>query len=624
MANETIHPTAACIGAGATRDARSSGSVSAVQDAWASHSASAVQDARASNPVSAAQSARAAIDASVSLLEATAPVPDGSRLSADYLIIGNSAAGVTAAETLRTCDEHASILVVSDEPYPAYGRPLISYLLEGKTDGAHLGYKNEDFYVSHNVQTLLGLERKVVKIDPAAHEATCADGCVIAYGKCLLATGSVAFVPRIEGMEGRTNVHHFMTLDDALDAWEDVAAATERAHEEGRSSRVVVVGGGLIGMKAAEALSHYADEVVVFEHNRRILPAVLDTEGASVMRRLLEQRGITCRPGMSADALLGEGERVTAAHLEDGSVLACDAVVIAVGVRPASALAVEAGAEQGRGLVVGRDLQTTLPDVYAAGDVTQVTDRFTGAQRPLALWPNAVHQGRLAALHMAGVPDAPAFEDSFSVNAVDFFDISLLTAGIINPPEEETTLVKDFAQLAGICADDPHTVGVAANNASTSVDASAAVASDSAALFKAYVVEDGDTYAKFVVRDDRLVGYVLLNRPEGAGVYTAMIENEVPVSSLDADVFERPPQNLDFPETIRWARLHKGYPVNRQRNGWLRTAADIASISSDAFDASGLFGAPETLETPSGSPRPLSSGPDSACPYPSPKEGDQS
>ena len=522
--------------------------------------------------------AKAEIASSVVTLDATTPAACEGRLFVDYLIIGNSAAGVTAAETLRACDAHASVLMVSDEPYPVYGRPLISYLLEGKTDGAHLGYKSEDFYVSRDIKTLFGPEHKVVKLDPAAHEAACADGSVISYGKCLLATGSVAFVPDIKGMEGRTNVHHFMTLDDALGVWEDAIEVTERAHAEGRESRAVVVGGGLIGLKAAESLSHHMDDVVVFERNKRILPAVLDAEGAGMVMRMLLPRGIECYPGVSAEALLGEGDRVTHARLTDGDDLPCDLVVVAVGVRPASALAVEAGAEQGRGLMVGTDLQTTLPDVYAAGDVTQVTDRLNGAQRPLALWPNAVEQGRVAALHMAGAADAPAFVDSFAINAVDFYDISLLTSGVINPPEEETTLMKDFAQLAGARANGSRTAGAAAHDVSTSVDASAAVASDSAAaLFKAYVVEDSDTYAKFVVRDDRLVGYVLLNRSEGAGVYTAMIENEVPVSTLGPDVFDHVPQNLDFPDEARWARLHKGYPANRQKNGWLRETANESS-----------------------------------------------
>ncbi len=457
-----------------------------------------------------------------------AAVADG-RCAADYLIIGNSAAGVTAAETLRACDAAASILMVSDEPYAAYGRPLISYLIEGKTSIGRVGYREGDFYERNRIGALFGPAYEVVSLDPGAHEAVCADGTVVSYGKCLLATGSVAFVPQIDGMDGRTNVHRFMTLDDALGAWKDAVESTERAHAEGRESRAIVIGGGLIGMKAAEALSHHVDDVVVFERNARILPAVLDAEGSGLVQRLLVSRGIACRPGVSADALLGEGERVTSAHLTDGTELACDMVVVAVGVRPASQLAVDAGAEQGRGLVMGPDLMTTLPDVYAAGDVTQVTDRLTGAQRPLALWPNAVHQGRVAALHMAGAPDAPDFADSFAVNAVDFYDISLLTSGIINPTEEDG------------CA--------------------------------THVFEEGDAYAKFVTRNDRLVGYVLLNRPDDAGIYTALIENEIPLSSLDGDVFARPVLNFDFPGDARWARLHKGYPSGLDEYGWKNDAS---------------------------------------------------
>lgn len=501
-------------------------------------------------------SAIAALDAAVDALRDTTPAIDDGRYSVDYLIVGNSAAGISAAEAIRSVDSEGSILMVSDEPYPAYGRPLISYLLEGKADACRLGYRDGDFYQKNRIGTLFGAEHKVVSLDASAHEAICADGSTVAYGACLLATGSVAFIPEIEGMEGRANVHRFITLDDALGAWADVVEATERAHAEGRESRVVVIGGGLIGMKAAEALSHHADDVVVFERNGRILPAVLDERGAEVMRRLLARRGIACRPGVSATSLLGDGDCVSGVRLTDGSELACDAVIIAVGVRPASGLAVDAGAEQGRGLVVGPDMMTTLSDVYAAGDVTQVADRFTGEKRPLALWPNAVCQGRIAGLHMAGADGAAEFSDSFAVNAVDFYDVSLLTAGVINSIEGDGT--------------------------------------------SAVVRGNAEEYAKFVVRDGKLVGYVLLNCPDDAGIYTALIEGGVPLSSLGADADERleareavggdacgdiaveegasdgdtvcpalrrTVRNLDFPTRQRWERLHKFYPRNRDEFG---------------------------------------------------------
>src|SRR5699024_5118149 len=121
---------------------------------------------------------------------------------------------------------------------------------------------------------------------------------------------------------------------------------------------------------------------------------VLDNEAAALLARMLDHHGISCRPGVSVSELRGEGPRATTALLTTGEELDCDVVVAAVGVRPNSALAVQAGAEQGRGLVCGPDLQTSLPDVYASGDVVQVTDVLDGSQRPLALWPNAVRQGK--------------------------------------------------------------------------------------------------------------------------------------------------------------------------------------------------------------------------------------
>ena len=441
----------------------------------------------------------------------------------DFLIIGNSAAGVTAAEFLSAAAPDKSIVMVSNEPYHCYGRPLISYLLEGKTDREHLNYKPADFYEKRGIQTMFGPEFEAVELDPAAHQVKLAGGEEVAYGKCLLATGSVPFVPPIDGMEGRTNVHTFITLDDALGAWGDAREATERAHAEGRESRVVVIGGGLIGMKAAEALSHYVDRIDVFDRSPRILPAVLDEDGAAVVARLMEPHGIYCHAGMSIDEMLGDGDRVTHVRRTDGADETCDMVVVAVGVRPASKLAVEAGAEQGRGLVCGPDLQTSLPDVYAAGDVTQVTDILDGSQRPLALWPNAVRQGRIAATHMAGLPGALPDEGSFAVNAVDFFDVTLLTSGIINPPADGG--------------------------------------------FDVRVEVEGDEYVKFVTRGDRLMGYVLLNRPDHAGMYTAMIERGVPVSSMSTDVFDRAPLNIDFPQGA--ARMHRGYPSSKlDEHGW--------------------------------------------------------
>lgn len=436
--------------------------------------------------------------------------------TSDYLIIGNSAAGVTAAEHIRACDHDATVLIVSNEPYPAYGRPLISYLLEGKTTEDQISLKDEDFYTNNRFDTLLGSEYEVIQIKPGDHQAILANEDRVTYKKCLLATGSIPFVPPIDGINDHDNVFPFITLDQAKSAAEATKKATETAHKDARKSRVIVVGGGLIGLKAAEALSYHADEVLVLELAPHILPAVLDSEGASLLADHLSERSITCLSGVSAEKFTGDGSSITQAHLTNGELVDCDVVIAAVGVRPNSELAVQAGAEQGKGLLVGPDLQTSLADIYAAGDVVQVTDLLDGAKRPLALWPNAVRQGKCAGLHMANSPDAEEFIGNFAINAVDFFDDSLLTAGVINPAEEDG--------------------------------------------YEIVVKADDDTYAKFVTKNDLLYGYILLNRPDNAGIYTAIIEQKIPLSSLEQGLFDDAPLNLNFPQKVRWERLHNSYP----------------------------------------------------------------
>ena len=446
----------------------------------------------------------------------------------DYLIIGNSAAGVTAAETIRRKCPSASITIVGEEPYPVYGRPLISYLIEGKTDEGHIGFKDPEFYSNNSIDALLGPEFKAVELLPKEQVAKLANGDSVEYEKCLMATGSIPFTPPITGLDGRSNVYTFMNLDDAKSAWKATVEATEKAHEEGRESRVVVIGAGLIGLKAAESLSHHADDVVVLELAPRILPAVLDDEGAEILQKMLAERGIRAFPGITAQQVRGEGDRATSIQLTDDSVIECDVIIAAVGVRPNSELAINAGAEAERGLVCDEHLQTSLPSVYAAGDVVQVSDALDGSKHPLALWPNAMRQGKVAGLAMAQAADEEIFESSFAVNAVDFFDASLLTAGLINPME-----------------------GSGCNIETRVTD---------------------DSYSKFVFRDDHLVGYILLNQPLNAGLYTAMIEQRIPLYEVNPAAFSGAPENLDFDASLRWQRLHKDYPEDRNKLGWKKVS----------------------------------------------------
>lgn len=444
--------------------------------------------------------------------------------SYDYVILGNSAAGISAVEAIREADAAGSILMLSPEPYVAYGTPLISYVLEGKIAEENMWLRPASFYEDHQIDTLFGPEFGAVAIDAEAHEVQLVNDEKLGYGKLLVATGSTPSQVDIPGLAGASNAVNFITLDQAKQAGSMVDAATAAAHAQGRKSRVMVLGGGLIGMKAAEALSFHADEVVVYKRSFPILDGVLDLEAGALLTELVAPR-IICRPGATAERFDVVDGAITHAYMTDGTELDVDFVVVAIGVRPNSFIAVAAGAEEGRGLVVDRQMKTSLPDVYAAGDVTQTTNTLDGTDKPLALWPNAVRQGRIAGAQMAGSASEGVFPGNFAVNATNFFgEVSLLTAGIVRPKPE---------------------LG-----------------------YEERVIAEGSSYRKFVIKDDRLYGFILMNCPEAAGIYTFIIDKKIPLSSLDEALFDGEPGNLSFANPdLQWFRMHVGYPHELDRKG---------------------------------------------------------
>lgn len=444
---------------------------------------------------------------------------------ADYVIIGNSAAGISAAETIRAHDPAGSICMLSYEPYAAYGKPLISYLIEGKTDADHMAFRDAEFYKRLHIDCGFGAAFKVEKLDADAHKLLLAGGTEISYGVCLLACGSVPFVPKeIEGWRNRENIHAFECLDDALAVQTNALRATKEAHAFDRNSRALIVGGGLTGLKAAEALSALVDETVVLTHGPRIMSKVLDDAASDLLIDLLNARGVHVMKNITVQSFEGTVGHCSQATLSDESIFAFDVAVTAVGVRPASGLAKDAGARIERGIVIDETMETTLKDVFAAGDVAQAIDIFSGSARPLALWTNAVRQGKIAGAHMAKFPHAPVYGPDYAENIVDFFDISVMTCGIVNPEPDKGYEETVFAQESA--------------------------------------------YAKFVTRNGLLAGYVLVNLPDACGIYNALIGQAVPLSNMNTELFCRPPRNMDFSEDARWERLHKGYPSALDQQGF--------------------------------------------------------
>ena len=327
-----------------------------------------------------------------------------------YVIIGNSAAAVGCIEGIREKDKKGSITVVSNEIHHTYSRPLISYLLYGKTDEERMKYRPDSFYEDNGVTTMLG--RTAVKINPDKKTVELDDGTVLSYDKLLVATGSKPFIPPMEGLDTVEKSFTFMTLDDAkaLDA-----AIT-------KDSRVLIVGAGLIGLKCAEGIFDKIGHLTVIDLADRILPSILDEKGSELVQKFLEDKGIEFRLGTSAASFDGNK-----AVLTNGDEIEFDVLVVAVGVRPNTELVSEAGGSVDRGIVTDKYSRTTITDVYAAGDCAKSHDITTGMDRILALLPNAYMQGVAAGRHMTGA-DMP-YENAMPMNAIGFFGYHVITAG---------------------------------------------------------------------------------------------------------------------------------------------------------------------------------------------------
>ncbi len=403
-----------------------------------------------------------------------------------YVIIGNSTAATFAIEGVRSVDGEGAITVISEENRPAYGRPLISYYLYGKIPAARMNYRPASFYEENRVEVLLGARAE--RIDPAAKKVVLADKREIFYDKLLVATGSRPFTPPVEGLETVTEKFNFMTMDDALALEQALAPQT----------RALILGAGLIGLKCAEGILHRVKELTVVDLAPRVLPSILDEEGASLVQRQLENEGVKFALN---DSVLRFSQNV--AHLKSGKKVAFDVLVVAVGVRPNVELVRDAGGEVRRGIVVNERQQTSIPDVYAAGDNCESFDFSTKQNRVLAILPNAALQGECAGKNMAG--GKAAYLGGAMFNAIGFFGSHIATAGVYEG--------------------------------------------------ESYVERGENTYKKLFYKDNVLKGFILINNIERAGIYTSLIRDMVPLDSVDFDVIKRAPGLMAFASKVRGEKL---------------------------------------------------------------------
>ncbi|MBR0081851.1 MAG: NAD(P)/FAD-dependent oxidoreductase [Clostridia bacterium] len=398
-----------------------------------------------------------------------------------YLIIGNGVAAAGCIEGIRSVDPDDAITVVSAEKHPVYSRPLISYYLEGKTDLNRMQYRSEDFYETNCCTVIPG---QAEEIDPVAGSVRLSDGTTLPYRKLCLATGSSPFVPPMAGLDGVRKKSCFMTVDDALLLESYVT----------KQSDALIIGAGLIGLKCAEGLRDRANSITVCDLADHVLSSILDGDSAAIVQRHLEANGLRFRLGDSVRQFSG-----SVATLQSGETIPFDVLVLAVGVRANTALLRSIGGEVGRGIVVNARMETSIPDIFAAGDCTEGFEMTSGQNRVVAILPNAYRQGFAAGVNMAG-GDA-AFTKNIPMNSIGLFGLHIMTAGSYTgaPTEERTeTTLKRFYTDAGL-----------------------------------------------------LKGFILVGHTERAGIYTSLIREQTPLDTIDFEAMKKIASTSYFSSDVR-------------------------------------------------------------------------
>ena len=320
-----------------------------------------------------------------------------------HIVIGAGPAGIIAAETLRRVDTRAQVTVVGDEPEPPYSRMAIPYLLSGGVGeaGTHLRH-GADHFESLGVDVR---RDRVTRVHAENSRVELAGGEHLDYDRLLIASGSHAVRPPIAGMD-LPGVENCWTLGDA-----------RRVAEGARTgSRVVLMGAGFIGCIVLEALANRGVELTVIEMGERMLPRMMDDAGGDMIKRWCESKGVRVLTGVRVAAVAADGGAL-ALSLESGESLAADFVVCATGVSPNVDFLVGTGIAMEDGVLVDEHLQSSVPGIYAAGDVAQGPDFSTGERQVHAIQPTASEHGRIAALNMAG--KATRFRGSLSMNVLN-------------------------------------------------------------------------------------------------------------------------------------------------------------------------------------------------------------
>jgi nitrite reductase (NADH) large subunit len=393
------------------------------------------------------------------------------------VVVGNGMAGMRAVEELLSrAPDRFDITVIGAEPHPNYNRILLSSVLAGDKTLDEIVINAPSWYAEHGIRLMA--ENRATAIDRAARQVALADGTAIVYDKLVLATGSKPMAPPIPGL-GLPNVRAFRDIAD-VEAMIAAAASDRRA---------VVIGGGLLGLEAAWGLKRRGMTVALVHLMPTLMERQLDVAAATLLHRDLDARGIAFFTNSQTEAILGTG-RAEAVLLADGRRIPADFVVLAVGVRPNIDLARTADLDVNRGILVGDDMATSDPDIYAVGECIEHNGQVFGLVAPI--WDQAKVCGARLAGDAGAVYEPPPVFTSLKITGIDVFSAGALVAA--DDADQEITLHDAKRGL----------------------------------------------YKKVILRDDRIVGSVLYGSVADGPWYVQLMRDKVDVSSFrDQIVFGR-------------------------------------------------------------------------------------
>jgi nitrite reductase (NADH) large subunit len=390
------------------------------------------------------------------------------------IVIGNNVAGTTVAKAMRDADPAVAIDIYSEETVPYYPRPRLIDYLEGKVQEKDLPFYPQDWY--HTNRLGLHLGHRAERIDRPEKRVQI-QGKWETYDKLVLATGSSAFVPPFAGLP-KANVFTLKTLQDAKKIREHAA----------KSKRIIVIGGGLLGLETGRGLCSAFPElyITILESGEHLLMRQLDHEGADILHGWIEETGADVLVRAETEQILGEGPEAEGVLLKDGRRIDGGMIVLSAGTRPNMGLAKESGLKVNKGIVVDPSLRTSDPDIFALGDVAE----FNG--QVWAMIPPALDEARIAAKKTLDQP-SPDYAGTVPSNTLKVAGFDLTSIGTVRPLHE------------------PPEPGIEEIRATT---------------------PDRRIYKKFVIKDGKMVGAILLGTKKEVVKVTKLIKEGTPIEDI--------------------------------------------------------------------------------------------